>query len=66
MTNVHHLREPAPPPTLLELVDALATTVEAGTLAARELQADGTVLPLCLALALERGKRLLDRMGVKG
>jgi hypothetical protein len=62
MTNVIPLRPAAPPPTLLELVEALRDTQEAIALAYSECEGKTWLL---LALAHERNKRLLQRMEIR-
>jgi hypothetical protein len=65
MSNVVSLRPPAPPPTILELVDALRTTQEATKLAMTGPRCGCDLPPpLCLSLAYERNRRLLQRMEV--
>jgi hypothetical protein len=63
--TVTPLRPTAPPPTLAELVDALATSTEAIALFAEECAERKQPLPLCLGLALELNRRLLERMTVR-
>ena len=53
-----------PAPTLLDIVEALRTTNDAIELAIREI-AKHQEVPLCLSLAHERNRRLLQRMEVK-
>lgn len=58
MTNVVPIR-PTEPPSIEELIEAMRETQIAIEEARIEL---GAILPLCLGLAHERNRRLLERM----